>query len=224
MIRLYIVVEGQTEESFINELLKPALHGANLDSRACLIGNPGHKGGWVNRNRAERDIMRLLKEDRNAYCTTMFDFFRLGKDFPGLPIEQSMTTIQKVETVEGALYKEIETKVSPSLRPDRFIPYIQMHEFEGLLFSDPIQMAKGMYRENLAKRFEDIARAFPSPEDINDGPNTAPSKRILSLVSDYDKVTAGSLTAIQVGLRVMRKKCSHFNNWLIHLESIGRNR
>ena len=98
---------------------------------------------------------------------------------------------------------------------------IQIHEFEALLFSNPIALAKGIYRDDLAAEFEAVRNAFPSPEDINDHPNTAPSKRIINLYKKYNKSTEGILAAIEIGLTTMRKECKHFDQWLKQLESLN---
>ena len=77
----------------------------------------------------------------------------------------------------------------------RFIPYVQMYEFEGLLFSDTLALAKGVNQGRLVDRFKIIRDQFDTPEEINDSPETAPSKRILNLFPEYDKPLHGSLAA-----------------------------
>lgn len=90
MIRIYIVVEGQTEEGFVNEVLSPVLGQFGIFASARLIGKPGHKGGVVRYRRAKNDIELLLKQDRGAYCTTMFDYYALPNDFPGMPVDSTV--------------------------------------------------------------------------------------------------------------------------------------
>ncbi len=110
----------------------------------------------------------------------------------------------------------------PGPRPDlRFLPYLQLHEYEGLLFSDPAAFAAGIRQQHLAARFQAIRAAFPTPEDINDDPNTAPSKRVLGEYPSYRKVLDGTLAARAVGIERMRQECPHFRAWVEQLEALG---
>lgn len=69
----------------------------------------------------------------------------------------------------------------------------------------------------------EIANGFDSPELINDGPTTAPSKRIIAEIPEYafQKSTAGPLIAARIGLDVMRARCPNFGEWLGRLEALG---
>ena len=221
MNRVHIIVEGQTEETFVCEVLAPALRKRNVDPSACLIGEGGHKGGDVSYTRARHDVVRLLKGDRRAYCTTMFDFFRLSPEFPRKAIVGPPSTVSKASMVEEAFFEDIAETLGDNWVPCRFIPYIQMHEFEGLLFSDTAAFARGIYRPDLMSALTQIREPFETPEDIDDGPQTAPSKRVLALYPGYDKVAWGTLAALEVGLDAIRRECPHFAQWLARLESLG---
>ena len=110
-------------------------------------------------------------------------------------------------------------------RPDvRFIPYLQLHEYEALLFSDPIAFASGINQPQLASRFQQIRDEFPTPEDIDDDPQTAPSKRILATYRAYQKVLDGTLGARAVGIERMRQECPHFHEWVQRLEALESDR
>jgi hypothetical protein len=104
----------------------------------------------------------------------------------------------------------------------RFIPYVQMHEFEGLLFSDPERLAVGIEREDLTDYFQLIKNRFATPEEINDNFETAPSKRIEKKINDYEKPLMGCMAALEIGLKTIRKECKLFNAWLEQLETLGR--
>ena len=104
----------------------------------------------------------------------------------------------------------------------RFIPYVQMHEFEALLFSNPERFARALGDERLAREISRIREAFDSPESINDDPTTAPSKRILAIRRSYDKPLYGTLSALEIGLPTMRKECAQFDAWLQRLEALCR--
>jgi len=139
MIRLHFVVEGQTEETFVNDLLAPALSRLNIfpDARCVQTGRKHgkvYKGGIINYIKLKNDIQRWLKQDKHleARFTTMIDFYALPKDFPGYEESRQQTELQKrIEILEHHFQTDIGDH--------RFIPYIQCHEFEALLFTDPTQ-------------------------------------------------------------------------------------
>lgn len=103
----------------------------------------------------------------------------------------------------------------------RFVPFVTMHEFEALLFSDCEAFARALAMPNLTERLRDIRNQFESPEHINDSPETAPSKRIEALHRDYRKVADGTAAAKEVTLAKMTQQCPHFANWLHRLETLG---
>ncbi|HEY1160150.1 MAG TPA: DUF4276 family protein, partial [Terracidiphilus sp.] len=104
--------------------------------------------------------------------------------------------------------------------PRRFVPLVVMHEFEALLFSDPDQFAQGIGRGDLAGELHRIRQAFPSPEEIDDAPENAPSKRIERILPGFNKVRSGVDAANAIGLATIRQECHHFNGWLDRLESL----
>lgn len=221
MIRLYIVVEGATEETFVSELLYPHLLARDICLSARRIGKPGHKGGRVNFDRVRKDVLLLLKQERGTYCTTLFDFYGLGEGFPTVPVPSNASVEEKARAVELPFREHIEREMGHAFHPQRFIPYLQMHEFEGLLFSDPRTLATGVGRPDLYDQFAAIRSEFETPEDIDDGTITAPSKRIEAIVPGYSKVFHGNLAALEIGLDTMRRECPRFNAWVERLELLG---
>jgi hypothetical protein len=151
----------------------------------------------------------------------MFDYYGLGADFPGGTLSKGAEAAEKAKSIEVAFHKAVSEEMGHTFHPNRFIPYIQMHEFEGMLFSDPGVLAIEVGSPELADRFGAIRSGFPTPEDIDDGPTTAPSKRIAALVPTYDKVFYGNVVAIEIGLDGIRSQCPHFSDWLRRLESLG---
>jgi Domain of unknown function (DUF4276) len=150
----------------------------------------------------------------------VIDFYGLGQGFPGTPLPPNLPNLQKVVHIERAVKNDICGRI-PDLRPDvRLIPYLSLHEYEGLLFSDPDSFAQALNRPNLAHRFHQVRNGFPTPEDINDGPEAAPSKRVIEIYSAYRKVLEGTLAARAVGIERMRQECEHFRNWLEQLEAL----
>ena len=218
MNRVYVVAEGLTEEFFVANVLAPALWPNHLYLRPILLGK---KGGNPTYARLKKDVVAQLKQDTSAYCSTMLDLHGLGEDFPGRPFPLNLSSAEKALRVERAVKEDIVQAV-PNLRADvRFLPYLQLHEFEGLLFSDPAAFARGIYAPQLAGPFDEIRRRFDTPEDINDGPETAPSKRVIQLHPAYRKPLYGTLAALEVGIATMRRECPHFREWVTRLEAIG---
>lgn len=224
MIRLHITAEGQTEQSFAGKVLAPHLAGFGVfvDARCVLTSRDKRKareyrGSLLSYEKAEKDIRAWLKEDDHVECrfTTMFDLYALPDDFPGYA--EAMRNSDPYERV-GIL----EQKMTESVGDSRFIPYIQLHEFEALLFADPKQLDWEYLEHDVPIGNLVTMVASQNPELINDGPATAPSKRILSEIPEYDKVTAGVAVAEKIGLLMLRQKCRHFNDWLTRLERLAQ--
>lgn len=227
MARLYLFAEGQTEQTFADTLIKPHLaqyyevfmHKPILTAHAKKKGKV-HRGGGRNYVQMKNDITRFLKQEKapDVFFTTMIDLYAIHPDFPGLAESESMRQdpLQRVEFLEQRFAEDIGD--------DRFIPYIQLHEYEAYLFSAPKSfeyLDAGRTKEIEALRT--IASQYQTPELINDGPQTAPSKRIIAHFPDYGKAKSiyGPLLAQQIGLQVIRSKCYHFDKWLSRLESLN---
>ena len=225
MKRLHITAEGQTEESFVNKTLK--LHLAQFevyaDVRCVLTGKKcgkTYRGGMTTYEKAKKDISRWLREETgnsDVAFTTMFDYYALPEDFPGYEEAcKIQDPYKKVATIEEAFATDIADV--------RFIPYIQLHEFETLLFVEPEKLGIEYIDETkkIAK-LRAIADEFGNPELINQGTETAPSKRIIKVFADYEnnKPTIGSMIAHEIGIDVLRGACRHFDEWLTKLESLG---
>ena len=220
MIRVHVICEGQTEEMFVNELLVPTFLAKDLLLVPALIGRPGHKGGNFKFERLQTDVKNRLLGERTAYCTTFFDYYGLPQSFPGKDIHNSQVDIvAKATRVQDAMTAKL-TRLIGDDAMRRFIPFVQMYEFEALLFSDPIAFARGISNEHLSQNLTDIAEQFDSPEHINNSPQTAPSKRIEGLIRGYEKPLMGTLAALEVGLDSMRQNCELFDNWLKQLEKL----
>ena len=218
MTRVYVVVEGQTEESFVSQILAPTLWLREVYLTPILLGR---RGGNPTYARVKKDVVTQLKQDRSTYCSTMLDLYGLGKDFPGKPLPPGQQNLEKVRRIEQAVKADIVAEV-PDLRPDiRFLPYLQLHEYESLLFSNPAAFASAIGQHHLAAQFQTIRSAFTTPEDINDDPNTAPSKRVLTAYPSYQKVLDGTLAAQTVGIERMRQECPHFRSWVEQLEALA---
>lgn len=221
MTRVYVVVEGPTEEAFVANILAQSLWPHHIYLTPIILGPPGHKGGNPTYVRVKKDIVTQLKQDRTAYCSTMIDFYGLGAGFPGTPPPLALSSYQKVRRIEQAFKMDIVENL-PDIRADvRFIPYLQLHEYEGLLFSDPQALASGIGQHHLAAHFQTIRSAFLTPEDIDDSPNTAPSKRIVNAYAAYSKPIDGLRAARAIGIDKIRVECPHFREWLEQLQALA---
>lgn len=216
MKRVYILVEGQTEESFINEAVVPLYAERDIFIQPIIIStSKGCKGGLVSYAKIKPQIINLCRQDKNSWVTTFFDFYALPNDFP-----------QKMSSDYGALnncqdkVNFLEDALSQDISEQNFLPYIMLHEFEALLFVDPDKFEWWVDDIDIVHQLYRIKDSFNSPEEINNSPQTAPSKRILSLIPNYKKVVQGTIIATEIGLDEMRRQCSHFNDWLMQLESL----
>ena len=129
------------------------------------------------------------------------------------------TVEEKARSVQDAVRDDVVTEMGNRFDSDRFVPFVVMHEFEGLLFSDCAAFSRGIGRSDLDVSLREIRNDFTTPEEINDSPITAPSKRVEALVPGYQKPLLGVLAILEIGLACIRDECLHFNGWLAELES-----
>jgi hypothetical protein len=224
MSRIHILVEGQTEETFIRDVVAPHLlaygvytHYTILKTKRVLDG-PDFAGGVGNKANSYRrfkdDITRLLYDSNIVAVTTFVDFYGLPPDFPGRANLPPGSPYIRVAHVEREIAKDIDNP--------KFIPYLALHEFESLLFTDPEIMAEMFPEKNSLQALQAIKNQFSSPEEINDSPQTAPSKRISKIFDrTYQKTLHGPLITSIIGLEKIRQECPHFDKWLTALEILG---
>ena len=226
MVRLYLFAEGQTEQTFADTVLKP--HLANLAvylHRPVLIAHAKkrgkiHRGGGRKYMPMKDDIRRFLLQEkgRDVFFTTMIDLYAIPTDFPGL------TEAEKLRHMPYKRVEALEQAFAEDIGDSRFVPYIQLHEYEAYLFSDPTQLEYfyNQHRRQIAA-LKAIADNHGTPELIDDGPHSAPSKRIIAELPDYEdaKSVVGPQVAELIGLGTIRNKCPHFAGWLSRLEKLG---
>ena len=225
MARLLIHVEGQTEEDFVNEVLPDHLVSRGYHSvEARIVGNARlreRRGGIIPWTSAKKDISNHLQEDRACFTTTMVDYYALPGKWPGRAQSTSRgSTEEKARCVESAMLDDLATEMGPGFNSQRFVPFVVMHEFEGLLFSDCIAFSRAIGRLDLERKFQDTREQFRTPEEIDDSPDTAPSKRIEALEPRYQKPLLGVRAAQEIGLPRIQEECPHFRAWLNQLETL----
>jgi hypothetical protein len=220
MIQVHVICEGPTEEMFVTNVLEPHFTTKGIDLWAVNIG------GNVTFYRLFKPIRIRLNSYPQAYCTTFFDFYGSAGEFPGKSeaVKQAHSK-ERHDCVVAALKEKVCEHLGKQGKQavDRFIPYVQMHEFEALLFSKPDILASELGLPS-STDVQQIAGQFATPEDINDSVKTAPSKRLKGLCMDnrkrYEKVLLGKNAALAIGLPTIRSKCPLFNDWLHRLESL----
>lgn len=220
MKRIYIIVEGQTEEEFVNSMLQPYFYRefGIYDVRAIQMTTNGiQRGGAVTLDRLKHNIDLLIKQESNIVVSTFLDFFRLHSSFS---IRNSCFRL----TNSNLQINCLEESLSLIINSDRFLPYIQRHEFETLLFSSNDGF-ESFWEDCIHEQTASIINEYSDPEEINGGPQTAPSKRIIEIFKTcgekYDKVADGNLVALEIGLDTILNRCPRFKNWIFNLAQLA---
>lgn len=206
MIRVAISVEGQTEEAFVKKVLGPYLWSCDVYAIPILV-QP--RGGNVTLDRLANDMVRHYGNfDR---VTSLVDFYGFrGKGE------------QTVDELETSIANAIAVQVHTNWNTSRVIPYVQMHEFEALLFADVARFSILIdVTTPIIEQLQAIRSLFESPEEIDDSPQTAPSKRLAALIPRYRKVTDGPDLAQEIGLEAIREACPRFDGWVRRLEGLN---
>lgn len=233
-VRLHITAEGQTEERFVRHVLAPYLGERSVWSDArCVLTSRDKRAGILYRGgfrrqspylTVKKDICAWMKEDRQSDVrfTTMLDLYALPNDFPGYADAQRKTDpYARVAVLEEAFAADINSEMNDT----RFIPYVQLHEFEALILADPQHLDwEFLEHDDPIVRLADmVAREGGNPELIDDGANTAPSKRIIAEIPEYagKKATSGPLVAGRIGMPTLLERCRHFSQWIDRLLRLG---
>lgn len=221
MSRVLALVEGSTEKKFVMEVLGPYLSFKGVYLSATLLGRGRKMGGVGPYIRFRGDMLKAIKQGSANYFTTMFDYYALPDDWPGRRQAKKEDFKSAAGTIERAILEDISMELGDSFNNELLLPYIQMHEFEALLFSNPVDLAASSARSDQANQLASIVEDAGEPEAIDDSPETAPSKRIKKVAPGYQKTVNGIIAAKKIGIAEMRKKCGHFRQWLEKLESLG---
>lgn len=202
MTRLAVVVEDRTEERFVKSVLGPHQIDVGIEAVPYLVGSGTRKvgGGDVHVDILISDLILTLDEFDAA--TSLVDFYGF-RDREGRTAEQ----------LESVILEEImrERNNNPRVRH-----YIQMHEFEGLLFSNPEAfgvIGRRGARPDIA-RLRQIRCEFDTPEDINDSQDSAPNKQLENAVRGYRKIDDGFAVAKETGIERIFEECPRFRRWL----------
>lgn len=225
---LHVLCEGQTEERFCAQVLKDYLKSFDIVVKPQILVTNKKKncrGGLLHFVQVERDLSQMFKQFRDTdyeqhWFTTMFDFYALPDEFPGYKDQIAD---------HGLRVLHLEDALETHFKHNRFIPYIQLHEFEALVFAG-LDKLKAQYAtdKKLDKAIATLEKALEqhdgNPEEVNDSPVTAPSKRIIAALTglhNYNKKMTGPDVAKEIGINNLKAKCIHFAQWIEKLESMS---
>ncbi len=224
MTELFFVVEGHTEEDFVNQILIEHLAYANVIVRRVVkVGRGKQSGGMVSYARLRDHLELLMKQHRSVYFTTLIDVFRIPTDFPGFQIANKISDpVSRALRLEQALLEDIIERTGTRF----FVPYVQLHEFEALLWTDPTLLDSSLVTLGAVSKLTELQAVnlqYETPEHINNKPETAPSKRLEQLYgSVYNKKLIGPLVTKNIGLGRLREACPRFGAWVTKLEALGQ--
>lgn len=216
---LHVLVEGQTEEVVVRDVIQPSLlrfHDAYLTWSICktkrpAAGRPAHKGGSGSWQKIYQELRLLLRDTSITTLTMLFDYYAFPSDAPGMSDRPSGSPYERVRHVEHAMAKAIDDQ--------RFLPYLVLHEIEAWVLADCALLGELMGDPSGATDLLRIVQQESGPELIDEGPTTAPSKRILSAYPNYRKTIDGPLVIAYAGLELVRRSCPHANEWLTEIET-----
>jgi hypothetical protein len=218
MKKILILVEGQTEETLVKRILYPYLETRHVYCTPKVIttkpvkSGPNFKGGITSYDKVKKEIRLLLQDSSADVVTTMIDFYGFSNLVPFKKSIRGRSCFERVNSLEKLFKRNIDST--------RFIPYLQLHEFEAMVFVSPTEVVKALNKEDREKELLTIRTQFSSPEEIDDHPDTAPSKRLLAIFPTYRKTLHGPLIINRIGLKKIRNECSHFNQWISRLEQL----
>ncbi len=218
-MRVYVVVEGQTEEAIINAILQGHLALVGVYVYPIIVRTSSQqRGGGNHWAKWERDIRHLLGQHRgpDVRVTTMLDLFRLPKGFPGWKeYEGEGDTNRRCDKLQQAM--------ADVFADPRFIPYLQRHEVEALVLAalDDLEELLDAPEDIEGLRSLRAEVAGRAPEDVDDGPDTAPSKRLAKHIPSYRKTLHGPLAVESAGLQALRARCPRFDRWVRTLEGLS---
>jgi Domain of unknown function (DUF4276) len=221
MKRALVLVEGQTEERFVSECLAPYLVAKGLGLQTTIIatkrvvGESHVKGGVRSYGQVQRDLRLLLHDTHASAITTLLDYYALPDDFPGMRDRPAARARDRVEHVEATW--------AIAVGDPRFVPHLVLHELEAWVYAAPSHLEPWMFDDDpgVIAAIKAVADARATPEDIDEGPETAPSKRLRAMFPVYQKTLHGPIATSAIGIDRIRAACPHFGAWLTRLEMIA---
>lgn len=218
MKRVIVICEGETEKEFCKKILFPYFIAKDILIEPPLIKKS--MGGIVKWGELKKQILHHLKNEPDAYITTLIDYYGLYSKYEFPNWDNSLKIADKSKRMDF-LEIEMASSIDDALR-HRYIPYMQLHEFEGLLFNEIKIFFEQIPQNELVgiKELKATLQEYENPEMINDSKETSPSHRLERIISGYNKVVYGNILAEAIGLDKIRNKSPRFDNWLKKIEQI----
>jgi len=215
MQRVIIICEGETEQEFCKTVLSPYLLSKKIQIQAPRIKKS--MGGLVKWIDLKKQITMHLKTDVDSIVTTLIDYYGIytKHQFPKwVTAQKEIDKVKRMELLEHAMLEDIDNKYHY-----RYIPYLQLHEFEGLLFNEIDVFYQQIPEDEIVNKYvlKNTFEQFPNPEMINENKETAPSKRLQQIIKGYNKVVYGNILAECIGIERIRAKSPRFDNWIKNL-------
>ena len=218
MKRIIVVCEGETEVEFCKRLLAPHFHPKEVFIKPTLIEKT--MGGMIGWHGIKKQVIDHIKKDKATLVTTLIDYYGIEENHQFPKWNEAMQIVNKYARMDF-LEKAMAETIEDALRY-KFLPYLQLHEFEALLFSDLQAFYDTFSKDELVGEQELLKtfHHFENPELINDKRATSPSHRLTENISGYNKVVYGNILAEKIGLENIRRKCKRFDNWLQKIENL----
>ena len=213
--KVLVLVEGQSEERFVKDLLAPALAPRGVWLTPTIIttkrtgGASALKGGVSRYAKLRREVLLLCGDSSAAMVTTMVDYYGLPTD---VPCVAEASDLHRVDAVERGWAADIAES--------RFLPNIVQHEFETYVFAAPGAVERELGKATADQVRKVRARYRDVAEDINDGAETSPSRRLVRLLPTYQKATDGVRVCKEAGLATLRHECPRLDRWVARLEAL----
>lgn len=223
MKKIFVVTEGQSETNFVNRVLSPYFLAFEkiLIPTTVLTKNDEkkgimHKGGGSNYDKFFETVKKDMANAKHfgTFVTTMIDFYALPKDTPGITeAEKISDPYDKVSCIEKKMLDDAH------FESNVYFPYIQLHEFESLVFTDLDMLGEAYFEYDITPLKRCLEQKM-NPELVNDGNETSPSKRILHCIPDYDKSVVGVSVLEKIGVEKLCQRCRHFGEWIFKMRAV----
>jgi hypothetical protein len=213
--RLHLLVEGQTEETVVREVIEPYLHARGFwVTQSILVtrraaGGSWSRGGVSSWAKIAGELRQLLGNSSLDVLTTMIDYYAFPSDAPGMSDRPVADPHERVRHVESA--------VAAAIGDPRFVPHLILHEMEAWVFPAAAELAELQGSPTLAGALQNEVKAAGGAELIDEGPETAPSKRLARLCPGYIKTLDGPIVIAEAGIARLRECCPHMDDWLRRL-------
>lgn len=215
MKKLILICEGTTEIEFCKRILVDHFKKFEIDlSYILIVHSDGGIVPWVI---LKKQIEKHFKDDNEITISTFIDYYGIYEHhkFPNWDLaENEPDKTLRMNILQDAMRSDVDSEI-------KFIPYILLHEFETLVFSE-YAVFEDLYEANEARldKLKEICDNNPNPETINNSKETAPSKRLDKYIKRFKKTSDSINITKNIGLEKIRSKCPNFNMWISKLENI----